>query len=328
MTPLFLHHDGALGDVLLSLPCIVHLRDAFGLVHLAARQEVAELLKEAGYVSACTSSGSMRYLSLFAGEADREMRRFLSGFGRAVVFSACEDPDVFSAVMCCVPNAQLVMTIPPAGNRTHASDFRLRQLGLRGSADEDLLRVTPVMQREAEILLDPDGTGDGQPLILVHPGSGGSAKRWPVERYQALADHFVSGHGARVVMLTGPAEEGDLEARIRSFSRSRRGVVHVASADLRAVAALLSRAELYIGNDSGISHLAARAGCPSIVLFGATDPAIWMPRGRSVRVLAARSMSALQVSEVAAAAAEVLRARPGQQAWRRTMLPAGEVWEP
>jgi ADP-heptose:LPS heptosyltransferase len=111
---------------------------------------------------------------------------------------------------------------------------------------------------------------------LIHPGSGASAKNWPIENFLTLADHL-EREGRRVDWLAGPAErEHDVLSRLPRA---------LPEGPLTTVAKRLAGAKLYIGNDSGITHLAAAVGCHVIALFGATDPRVWGPRGDRVRVL-------------------------------------------
>jgi hypothetical protein len=136
----------------------------------------------------------------------------------------------------------------PAG--MHAADFYLTQAG--GSP--------PAFPR----IECPRGGGD---FAVIHPFSGSAKKNWPLERYREVARRLPY----EVKWCAGPEEE--LEGATR-FD------------DLYELARWLARARLYIGNDSGITHLAAAVGTPTIALFVATDPAVWAPRGRTVSVLA------------------------------------------
>ena len=123
----------------------------------------------------------------------------------------------------------------------------------------------------------------GKRVIAVHPGSGGQSKNWPGDKFMELAAQLAAG-GAAVIVLEGEAEED----HPRSGDRPRwaPGVLRVINYELIRVAALLARCGWYIGNDSGISHLAALQGVPSTVIFGPTDPAIWAPgRGENVTVV-------------------------------------------
>jgi ADP-heptose:LPS heptosyltransferase len=84
-------------------------------------------------------------------------------------------------------------------------------------------------------------------------------------------------------------------------------MLHLCNAELTTVTALLHCCELYVGNDSGISHLAAAAGCPGVVLFGPTSPILWGPVSPAVNALVSPSLSNLEVSTVLQQVAMTLR---------------------
>jgi ADP-heptose:LPS heptosyltransferase len=140
-----------------------------------------------------------------------------------------------------------------------------------------------------------------RPLLMVHPGSGGMSKRWPLDRFFSLTRTFVETEGAFVVIFTGPAEDDLFLDRVERFCRGEEGTAHAGDADLTALAALLGLCGAYVGNDSGVSHLAAATGAPTIALFGATDQLVWGPVGRKVKVIAAGSLDAIPVEQVAEA---------------------------
>ena len=122
----------------------------------------------------------------------------------------------------------------------------------------------------------------GDAAVVIHPGSGGVRKCWPPERFARVADGVAAQTGLPVLLLSGPAD-GHLAARVVAYARSN--PVVVPCLPLRCLAALLARAAVYLGNDSGPSHLAAAVGARSVVLFGPTDARIWAPRGNAVRIL-------------------------------------------
>ena len=105
-------------------------------------------------------------------------------------------------------------------------------------------------------------------FLAVHPGSGSPAKNWPAERF-AEAARRLSG-GRPWLLVLGPAEE-----RPAAWP----GAVVAREWPLRVLGAALSRAGLFLGNDSGVAHLAAASGAPTLTLFGPTDPALWAPVG-------------------------------------------------
>jgi ADP-heptose:LPS heptosyltransferase len=144
------------------------------------------------------------------------------------------------------------------------------------------------------------GADPSRPTAAFHPGSGGPAKRWPIARFRSLVGRLHYESGLQWVVLTGPAEKGDV-LRVPSWP----GVAAVAdSLPLREVAALLACSAFYVGNDSGITHLAAAVGVPTLALFGPSNDIVWGPAGENVTLLRAPGgdMSTLEVDRVAAAA--------------------------
>jgi ADP-heptose:LPS heptosyltransferase len=120
------------------------------------------------------------------------------------------------------------------------------------------------------------------PLVALHPGSGGRHKCWPPDRYGRLCDRLTA-MGYTPVLTAGPADEGVIQAVMAGASAARPVVVD--QAPLTHLAGLLTRCRAMMGNDSGITHLAAAVGIPTIALFGPTDPAVWGPRGKTVRIV-------------------------------------------
>ena len=116
-------------------------------------------------------------------------------------------------------------------------------------------------------------------FVAIHPFSGSAKKNWPLERFRAVSRSLPKP----VQFCAGPEDKLENAVRISNLS------------DL---AQWLSEADLYIGNDSGISHMAAAVGTPVFALFGPTDPAVWAPRGKKVRVLHRDPISSIAVEEV------------------------------
>jgi heptosyltransferase-3 len=116
-------------------------------------------------------------------------------------------------------------------------------------------------------------------FVAIHPFSGSAKKNWPLEKFRAVSRSLPKP----VQFCAGPEDELENAVRI---------------SNLYDLAHWLSEADLYIGNDSGISHLAAAVGTPVFALFGPTDPAVWAPRGKNVRVLYRNPISSIAVEEV------------------------------
>ena len=121
---------------------------------------------------------------------------------------------------------------------------------------------------------------DAGPFVCVHPGARWSSRRWPVERFAAVAADL-SARGARVV-LTGSGDERELVGRLADLLLDR-GVVAVdlsGRTSLGALVAMLRDAQLLVSNDTGISHVAAAAGTASVVVASGSDVARWSPVDR------------------------------------------------
>ncbi len=155
--------------------------------------------------------------------------------------------------------------LPAPVSTLHAADFYASQVGAPQPA-YPCVRVQPTPNR----------------LIWIHPFSGSAKKNWPLEHFQTLA-RYLAATGRSVQLIAAPHQ-------------------HLPGArvipDLRELASWLAGSALYVGNDSGITHLAAASGAPTLALFGPTNPAIWAPRGPRVQVLATVDLDALSPDRV------------------------------
>jgi ADP-heptose:LPS heptosyltransferase len=114
--------------------------------------------------------------------------------------------------------------------------------------------------------------------IIIHPGAGSIRKRWPLANFLELAAGL-ENRGLKPQFVCGPAE---LDLMVKIQSRNRRGHTFIELTDL---ADWIESAGAYIGNDSGVSHLAAFLGLPGVVIFGPSDPARWKPPGPEVKMV-------------------------------------------
>jgi heptosyltransferase-3 len=175
----------------------------------------------------------------------------LRGFDSIVSWYGANRPEFRDAV------AGLPFTfhpaLPPPDCAIHATDYYLQQVGAAPGAIPRIAFDVP--------------RGD---YAVIHPFSGGPRKNWPLEQFRGLA--------ARLPMpvrwCAGP-EDPPLADAVRIDN-------------LYHLGEFLAGARLYIGNDSGITHLAAAAGTPVLAIFGPTDPQVWAPRGSHVRVVQSR----------------------------------------
>ena len=299
----FVYHDGALGDVLLSLPCIRRLKACSGSVYVAGRGDVVRFLKDVGLADAASSSDQSLFSSMHSA-LDHRLRTFLCGFDQACVFTAQEHSAVAAAIRHAIPRSRTIRTIPPDDSQMHAAQYRFSQLEparLRLPDEYAVLSLPPQKAETARSLLREGGYNPEAGLIAVHPGSGGRQKCWPLERYFELIERLQPVNEAFVIVFTGDAEAGELKKAVCRYARGRKNIIHASDLDLMSAASILSNCDLYIGNDSGFSHLASLLGFTTIVLFGPTDPSLWRPLGHRVEVVSTDTlgpMTQITVDEV------------------------------
>jgi Glycosyltransferase family 9 (heptosyltransferase) len=258
---------------------VLALRQAGHAVTLFAPEGPSRVLVGAGpaEVGALLASDAGEFAPLYeaATPLPEILRRRLDTFAAAVVYSrnATLAQRLGEVVPAVVPRDPA-----PAAPARHASLWladALTELGIEVPAG-DLPALTPQWD-EADQLAGrlPER------FVALHPGSGSKRKNWPAERFAALAEALAPGEA--FALIDGPADH-DVCARVVTLSP--RAVV-VRDRPARNLGSFLSHARLFVGNDSGVSHLAAAVGAPTLALFGPTDPAIWGPEAPLARTLRA-----------------------------------------
>jgi heptosyltransferase-2 len=151
------------------------------------------------------------------------------------------------------------------------------------SEPEFTISISDDRKRRARELLNQHGAETDKPLVLLCPGSvNGRAKRWPAERYAALADQF-SESGAAVALIGSPAEV-DVSNEVCAHTR-RRPLVLTGQTSVSEVAALISIADVLITNDTGPAHIGSAVATPTVVIFGPTNPVTTRPFGPSGEII-------------------------------------------
>lgn len=273
---------GGLGDTILVLPTVAILRTAYpnatftliGSTWAEALQPLLPLAVRAVHIDRvfpparhggpaahifAASSAAILYTATPEGDLVSYARRACSG--PVVVWPVEPVPGMHAAQHL----ANAVASV--------ASDPGVLPMSTLHCPREDRLHGRAWLDREM---------GQGVRPLAVHPGSGGTRKCWPARRFAELAARLE----APVLVVEGPA---DSEA-CRDFSEALPASVplgRAAGMPLCRLAALLMESRGYIGNDSGVSHLAGALGVPTVAIFGPTDPAVWAPRGPEISVLTA-----------------------------------------
>jgi len=198
--------------------------------------------------------------------------------------------------------------VTPPAHAPHVVDQYLSlvdALGIDGRVLEFRLPSDPAAEARMDEFFAAAGLKPRNRVVVLNPGAGRAEKRWPIERFRALAGALSAGGGSRVIVVWGPGEEAAAEA-IAAV-----GGPHVLLApptDLLALIALLRRAGVVVAADTGPLHLAAALGTPCVGLYGPTRAERNGPYGAGHRTLQAPDgrVETLDVDAVAAAARELL----------------------
>jgi ADP-heptose:LPS heptosyltransferase len=176
-------------------------------------------------------------------------------------------------------NVRVPIHFPVAGRiQMHTAEHRLQQFLYTGLPEKPLLAAKVYADpNAAEFVrkkLAEKGIAPGEAYAVMRPGASQANKRWPVERFAAIAHWLREAHGISSVVNLGPGDEhisADVKQRFASV-----GVI-IDSLDLRGLVALLAGSCLFVGNDTGPTHIAAALGRKCVVIFGASDSKVWSP---------------------------------------------------
>lgn len=166
---------------------------------------------------------------------------------------------------------------------THQSDRFLETLGepTRESVSERTVQVPPHLLERGKDSLDALRVFQEPSLVLVHPGSGSVHKRLEPRRMASLIERLWQ-EGMYPLILEGPADQDAVGQALRFMSRPP---LVLRDLDLSQLAGVFPQVALYIGHDSGVTHLAALLGVRTIAIFGPTDQHRWGPYGRHVSIV-------------------------------------------
>jgi heptosyltransferase III len=264
---------GALGDILLTLPVLRALgeKDSSTVVELVAPLPAA-LLAQYGGAHSVGDLGSAAFLSLFRNDAHLDQ----------VLLEKLRPVDCVISYLS-DPGRTLKEKIESCGCRFISGPFRLQEQRLPASVQlaqpiEELgfVGVDPVPR----LFLKPQRVSGTR--ASFHVGSGSPVKNWTVSGWNALAAQLEEQF-EELVLVSGEADQASTAEFLRTYRGSKLKVR--SNLSILDLAYELAAADLFIGHDTGVTHLAAALGIPTVALFGPTDPLIWRPLGDHVRVV-------------------------------------------
>ncbi|MCE0484611.1 MAG: glycosyltransferase family 9 protein [Methylacidiphilales bacterium] len=308
MTNILFIRGGALGDFIVTLPMLRLVRDRWpdARIELLGHSHLAEIALRRFYLDDIRSVNHGPLSAFFTPRAvlDPGWMDYINGFD--LILSYFYDPDglFLSNLQRCLPGEILTHSprVPEQFKQPAAFHFAkiLQPLGLElGDAQAaSELFPTPADRDAARAFLS--GLAPDKRLIAIHPGSGGEIKNWPVDSWAELGRRLCAKIPQTNLLLI----EGEADAEpARQLSEAWKNLPHLRARllPLPILTALLRESVLYLGHDSGITHLAAasRRDLPVIALFGPTDPAVWAPPRNGVRVLQGKpDLKSLPVKDV------------------------------
>ena len=267
---------GAIGDTIVSLPALAWLcQDVEAEIWAPARN-----LPPLRHLAPVRSFQQIQ-IDLFEIHPPPGLAERLSGFDEIVSWYGAAREEFRQALTRANANSRFLSALPPRDWRGFAGDFYCAQVGMparsvephggavftRGASTLVSTLASPTLHDSiARIPLQRRPRG----FLAIQPFSGSPRKNWPLAGFAEVAAQLSRAHGLAVEWCAGPEEP---LAGARRFDT------------LDGVMEWLASASLYVGNDSGISHLAAACGVPTVAVFVDSDAQVWAPRGRHVAVV-------------------------------------------
>jgi len=295
---------GSIGDCILTLPLAKFLKDSLALdeISIVGHSEYLGIFPGRTCISKIMSMESACLHRLFTNKDtfrldDKDpLIKFFEKYQWIITFlgepnSNFEQNLIFTVFSS--HSAEIItIELKPHGTfQAHLSDFYVQQLVSQSllipensqiRLSDNLINVAQTDIAEGKKLLKDLNIDPSRKPVVIHPGSGSLHKCWHIDNFLAIGEKLVSKK-IEVVFLLGPAEMerfGDLV--IKNIRKTAKSLTNLSLTD---VLRLLSCAEVFIGNDSGITHLSAAMGIKTIAVFGPTNPVIYRPLGPNVTVL-------------------------------------------
>ncbi len=269
---------GAVGDFILTLPAIKLVRDNLPNceIEILGYPGIAQLAVSAGLADGVRSIEHAALAPFFAPKSnlDKEMCAYLSEFD--VVFSYLFDPDKFFQDNLIRAGVETLFCGPYRMDESEPHQSAATQLAkplesLALYLDQPWVELS-YGKNEANPALQ------SKPVIVLHPGSGSPSKNWSFESWIAVIKKLGKEcPDTEFIIVSGEAEHTVISEFLHLLDATGLAYRHLQDMPLDELGEVLEKADLFLGHDSGISHLAASVGTRGLILFGATNPAIWAP---------------------------------------------------
>ena len=269
---------GALGDFICFLPALESLaREA--TVDLFARAEFADLVPVTVKVHSLECY-EIRRLFVPGAAEEKRLAEFFASYSAIYSWTGSSQEAFFRTLQCLSRGRARVYPFRSPDGGMHQTDYYLSCLGKRAAG----LPIPTILPKSgATEWVDhywKQHSLENRAVLVMAPGSGATEKNWPVNSYRAIASWWRHRAGGACVVVLGPVEE---ERQGLNLLLDQNIVAR--KLRLAQVAALVARGDVYLGNDSGVTHLAAAVGARTVALFGPSSIRQWAPRGKRVMLL-------------------------------------------
>ena len=306
---------GAIGDFILTLPAIRLLKEELpeAEIEIMGYQAIIALAEAGGYVSRTQSIEYGPMAAFFApgSSLDSALCDYFASFD--IVISYLYDPDHLfrdnltkAGVETLIECSHRVDNHGAPAARQLAQPLESLALFLDDERAAPTLTLPVTIHNKAAAFLG--NHGDHSQLIAVHPGSGSPYKNWDLDRwFEVITTLAESDPTRRFLIITGEAEDQAVTEFLGKLQQKSLPITPAASLPLPVLGAILSKCQLFLGHDSGVSHLAGAVNTPAIVLFGPTMSAVWKPQNPKVQTIEHSSglLSEITVSQVIQATHEL-----------------------
>ena len=280
-TILVIHH-GALGDIVATFPTLLKLKKKYGRIEMLCESRIGHLARGLDVVDHHFPNEAAAFATLYSSSVNPAVKTILLEYDKIVLFSRSRD----------LRNRLLSMTGKPVcgiepkphmDQNVHVTEHAFSNLVRCGFLEKT--DVNTGAMSSSDVHPDRRDPNFDRSRILIHPGSGSRKKCWPVSNFVRIA-RLLRARGRQPEFILGPAEYDLAEILTREFFLEGEGVGNVHRMDnLMELALRLKASGGFVGNDSGVTHLSAFLGLPTVAVFGPSAPQRWRPLGRQVAIV-------------------------------------------
>ena len=284
-------HQGAIGDFILSLPAISSFKNSYpdASVEIRGYLHILQLVEKRFYADKISSIDQKGMAQFYSEKSvlDAKLIEHFKQFDLIIIFGREGSKTLFHNLKKVnVKGVCFIDTFPHNDEDVHIIDHQLYQLSHLGYKTLDKVpRLFPDEEdgKRATEFFNKRRLNDNSLKVAIHIGSGSRMKVWPTGRFAQLSEKLIKMDGAKIILPIGPADEKMVQEYFGLIDSE--AIIPIANLPLNELAAILKKCEVYVGNDSGITHVAAAVGIPVVALFGPTDPQVWGMRGDNVSVM-------------------------------------------